>query len=134
MKLIYGISRWTNPNTNKRTHIPNHHGQPLCIKSNNPYRQHTYETTEGDAPTCFRCLKLMKEERICGNACCPHLQINLCADTSEHHHLTCGPKYEAGEGLPNMQELTELCLGNFRECKHWPKDMVLLEGAKGREN
>ncbi len=59
MKLVYGISRWTNANTIKRLHIDDSFGKPLCIKSTNPYRQHTYETAEGE-PTCKKCIAKYK--------------------------------------------------------------------------
>ncbi len=59
MKLVYGISRWTSVNSNKKLHIPNQAGQPICVNSGSPYRQHTYESVEADKPTCKRCLALL---------------------------------------------------------------------------
>ena len=65
MKLIYGISRWTDANSDKRLHIPNEHdGLPMCLKkSTKPYRQHVYETVEADGPTCKKCLKKVNDEK-----------------------------------------------------------------------
>jgi hypothetical protein len=136
MKLIYGISRYTNANSNKKTHIPDEHGLPICMQSTNPYRQHTYETTEGDCPTCVRCLRLMAEERLAGseNVCCPHLQINRCADTDKHNHLVCGPWYEAHGQLITNRRVTEVCLGAFEDCNFYHKERVLMQGAAGNEN
>lgn len=146
MKLIYGISRWTNANSNKRTHIPDEHGLPICMKSNSPYQQHTYETTDGDCPTCMRCLKLMEAQRESANACCPHLQIKQCADSNKHCHLYCEHWHKAhGELVPNYR-VAEVCVGVFEDCNYYHNSIstvaptlmnlpaLVLEGATAYDN
>jgi len=60
MKLVYVISKYTNPNSNYRLHIPNayNHNMPLCGA-----KSFSIEFTEGQ-PTCKKCLKLLADCKI----------------------------------------------------------------------
>ena len=60
MKLVYGISRWTNPNRPGARHI-NSNNKPLCGGSGR--KAFTWETEEG-FPTCKRCIRLRKKEGL----------------------------------------------------------------------
>jgi len=51
MKLVYGISRWTNPSRASARHIDDSFGKPLCGDK----RKCTWETEEGE-PTCQKCI------------------------------------------------------------------------------
>src|SRR5690606_9221312 len=52
MKLVYGISRWTNPNRSAARHIDDGKGQPLCGGLGR--KAFTWEKETGQ-PTCQRC-------------------------------------------------------------------------------
>ena len=56
MKLVYGISRWTNASRASARHIDNGSGKPLC----NDKRKCTWETEEGE-PTFQKCIRLLSE-------------------------------------------------------------------------
>jgi len=55
MKLVYGISRWTNSSRASARHIDNGNGLPLCGGNNR--KAFTWLKEEGE-PTCQRCIKL----------------------------------------------------------------------------
>lgn len=52
MKVIYGISRWTNACRSHARHIPGPEGKPLC--GDKRRKIFTYETVD-DEPTCLIC-------------------------------------------------------------------------------
>jgi len=56
MKLVYGISRWTNPYRASARHIDNGEGRPLC---NSGRKVFTWQPDEGE-PTCKRCISINK--------------------------------------------------------------------------
>lgn len=56
MKVIYGISRWTNPNRASARHIPNERMQPLCWSKRKVF---TWAYEEG-TPTCKKCIAMNK--------------------------------------------------------------------------
>lgn len=55
MKLVYGISRWTNASRASARHIDDSFGKPLCGNK----RKCTWETEQGE-PTCKRCIAKYK--------------------------------------------------------------------------
>ena len=55
MKLVYAISRWTNPKRPTARHIDNGEGKPLC--GGNRREPLLWEHEEGE-PTCKICLDL----------------------------------------------------------------------------
>lgn len=55
MKLVYGISRWTNVSRASARHIDDGTGHPLCKSK----RKATWEFEEGE-PTCRRCIQIKK--------------------------------------------------------------------------
>jgi len=57
MKLVYGISRWTNPSRPSARHIDDDKGRPLCGGSGR--KAFTWEKEEGK-PTCKRCIQIYK--------------------------------------------------------------------------
>ena len=54
MKLVYGISRWTNPNRASARHIDNGDGRPLCQDKR---KVSSWSTDEGE-PTCNKCIRV----------------------------------------------------------------------------
>jgi hypothetical protein len=62
MKLVYGISRWTNPSRASAGHIDDSFGKPLCGGNNR--RVSSWETGEGE-PTCKKCIAKYKCQ-FCG--------------------------------------------------------------------
>lgn len=67
------------------------------------------------------------------NMCCRHLQINE-GQTNRHNHFACGPKYVDDQTLPTINEVSTLCLGDFRNCKSYGAEPILLEGTANHEN
>lgn len=61
MRLVYIISKHTSPNSSYKLHIPNSYknDMPLCGA-----KSFSIEFTEGDKPTCKKCLKYLNETRI----------------------------------------------------------------------
>ena len=57
MKLVYGISRWTNSSRASARHIDNGNGLPLCGGMGR--KAFTWVREEGD-PTCATCIKKSK--------------------------------------------------------------------------
>lgn len=57
MKLVYGISRWTNPSRASARHIDNSFGEPLC--GGNSRKAFAWEKEEGK-PTCKKCMAKYK--------------------------------------------------------------------------
>lgn len=55
MKLVYGISRWTNSSRPSARHIDNSEGYPLC--GGNGRKAFSWEREEGE-PTCKKCVSL----------------------------------------------------------------------------
>ena len=55
MKLVYAISRWSNPNRAATLHIDNGEGKPLCGGAGR--KAFSWEREEGE-PTCQRCVRL----------------------------------------------------------------------------
>jgi len=55
VKLVYGISRWTNPSRASARHIDDGNGRPLCGGNNR--KAFTWEKEEGH-PTCQKCIRL----------------------------------------------------------------------------
>ena len=55
MKLVYAISRWSNPNRSAALHIDNGEGKPLCGGAGR--KAFSWEREEGE-PTCTRCVRL----------------------------------------------------------------------------
>jgi hypothetical protein len=51
VKLVYGISRWTNASRASARHIDNGNGKPLCGDKRKAY----WEQSEGE-PTCKKCV------------------------------------------------------------------------------
>jgi len=64
MRLVYVIGRHTSENSNYKTHLPASFvnpafsDTPLCYSHT---RSHTYEITEGNSPTCKKCLDELKK-------------------------------------------------------------------------
>jgi hypothetical protein len=56
MKLVYGISRWTNPSRASARHIDDSFGTPLCGSKRKVF---TWEHENGE-PTCKRCIAKYK--------------------------------------------------------------------------
>ena len=56
MKLVYGISRWTNPSRAGARHIADY-GLPLCGGNNR--KTFSWVAEEGE-PTCPKCIRLLK--------------------------------------------------------------------------
>ena len=52
MKLVYGISRWTNASRAGARHIDNSFGEPLCGSKRKVF---SWEAEEGE-PTCQKCI------------------------------------------------------------------------------
>lgn len=52
MKLVYGISRWTNASRASARHIDNSFGEPLCQSKRKVL---SWEKEEGE-PTCKKCI------------------------------------------------------------------------------
>ncbi len=58
MKLIYGISRWTNPSRPAARHIDDGNGKPLCGGFRGGRRHIAgWERDEGE-PTCNLCIRI----------------------------------------------------------------------------
>lgn len=55
MKLVYRITRWTNPSSPYVRHIATPEEKPLC--GGNGRKPFTWEVEEGE-PTCKRCIVL----------------------------------------------------------------------------
>jgi hypothetical protein len=60
MKLVYAISRWSNPNRAAALHIDNGEGKPLCGGAGR--KAFSWEREEGE-PTCKRCVRLANTAR-----------------------------------------------------------------------
>jgi hypothetical protein len=56
MDLVYGISRWTNPNRASARHIDNSFGEPLC---GDKRKVLSWEHEQGE-PTCKKCITKYK--------------------------------------------------------------------------
>jgi hypothetical protein len=54
MKIVYGISRWTNASRASARHIDNGQGRPLC---NDKRKVFTWERENG-IPSCQKCIRL----------------------------------------------------------------------------
>jgi len=61
MKLVYGISRWTNASRPSARHIDDGRGKPLCQSKRKVL---SWEKDEGQ-PTCQRCISIYK--RVAGH-------------------------------------------------------------------
>ena len=57
MKLVYGISKWTNPSRASARHIDNSFGKPLC--GGNGRKAFAWEKEEGE-PSCKKCIAKYK--------------------------------------------------------------------------
>ena len=57
MKLVYGISRWTNPSRASARHIDDGTGKPLCGGNNR--KAFAWMREEGE-PTCKRCIQIFE--------------------------------------------------------------------------
>jgi len=55
MKLVYGISRWTNPSRPSARHIDNGEGKPLC--GGRGRKVFSWEKEEGE-PSCEHCKRI----------------------------------------------------------------------------
>ena len=55
------------------------------------------------------------------NICCPELAILPCADTDIHNHFYCDSKYVLEDFLISNILVRNICMGNFRQCKYFPK-------------
>lgn len=64
MKLVYAVSRWTNPNRAAARHIDNGEGKPLCGGAGR--KAFSWEREEGE-PTCKRCVRLEKSAKCESN-------------------------------------------------------------------
>lgn len=58
MKLVYGVSRWTNASRPAARHIDDGNGKPLC--GGRGRKAFSWVTEEGQ-PTCQRCMDIWKE-------------------------------------------------------------------------
>lgn len=56
MKLVYVVSKYTNPNSDYKLHIPdpNNNGMPICRSR----KAFSIEFVEAKKPTCKKCLKV----------------------------------------------------------------------------
>ena len=61
MKVVYAITRWTNPSRPTARHIPNAQGKPLC-GNKRMKRIAGYEYEYGE-PTCDTCKRIYKQSR-----------------------------------------------------------------------
>lgn len=61
MRLVYGISKWTNASRAGARHIDNGFGKPLC--GGNSRKVSSWEKEEGE-PTCQRCMRLLSPALI----------------------------------------------------------------------
>lgn len=68
MKLIYGISRWTNSSRPSAIHIANTEGRPLCNSKRKVFCWEREDSTCIDNVTCDKCknayAKLSEAEKI----------------------------------------------------------------------
>ena len=58
MRLVYGISRWTNPYRSSARHIDDGNGKPLC-QDKRKVLSWEYEV---GTPTCQKCIKIYEKE------------------------------------------------------------------------
>ncbi len=58
MKLVYGISRWTNPSRPSALHIDDGNGRPLC--GGGGRKVFSWSSEEGE-PTCDKCKKALAD-------------------------------------------------------------------------
>jgi ppGpp synthetase/RelA/SpoT-type nucleotidyltranferase len=56
MKIVYGISRWTNASKPSARHIDNGKGKPLCGDKRKVF---SWEKDEGE-PTCQKCISMLR--------------------------------------------------------------------------
>jgi len=59
MRVVYAITRWTNPSRPTARHIPNAQGKPLC--GNKRMRRIAGYESEYGEPTCRECIRLAKK-------------------------------------------------------------------------
>ena len=57
MKLVWGVSRWTNPSRASARHIDDGTGKPLC---GDKRKVSSWEKEEGE-PTCLACITAWKQ-------------------------------------------------------------------------
>ena len=76
MKLVYGISRWTNLGRVSARHIEDAFGTPLC---GDKLKVFSWEKEEGK-PTCKKCIRLYKCW-FCGEPPTQFVLGVLCCDT-----------------------------------------------------
>ena len=57
MKLVYVISRYTNPNSDYKLHLPDSNNMPICRSK----KAFSIEFVEAEKPTCKKCLKIYNE-------------------------------------------------------------------------
>jgi hypothetical protein len=81
MKVVYGISRWSNPNRAAARHIDNGEGKPLCGGMGR--KAISWERDE-DEPTCKRCI------RLSNIACSGRLELVRVFDESEVEEVAVG--------------------------------------------
>lgn len=61
MKLVYVISKHTNPNSDYKLHLPDpYNNKPICRSK----RAFSIEVTEADKPTCKRCLEIYNDCKV----------------------------------------------------------------------
>ena len=87
LKLVYGISRWTNPHRASARHIDNGKGKPLC--GGNGRKAFTWQTDEGE-PSCKKCISKHKKLK-CEHEGCQSINTIDCEvedfDTGEKHQF-----------------------------------------------
>lgn len=60
MKLVYGISRWTNPSRAAARHIDNGQHKPLC--GGRGRKVFSWQEEDGE-PTCASCIRIMNKQK-----------------------------------------------------------------------
>lgn len=79
MKLIYGISRWTNPSRAAARHIDNGQREPLC--GGRGRKIFSWQEEEGE-PTCASCIRIMNKQKQCSVVA----PVSGSADNCEHDY------------------------------------------------
>ncbi len=58
MKLVFGISSWTNNKRRAARHLDDGKGNPAC--GGDGRKAIVWDKEEGEAPTCWLCLRILK--------------------------------------------------------------------------
>jgi hypothetical protein len=64
MKLIYGISKWTNSSRASAIHIANTEGKPLCNSKRKVFCWETEDSTSIETVICDKCKKGYQSKNV----------------------------------------------------------------------